>query len=64
VVLPTRLMVRASCGAPTVAQTKQRKDPHPSQTSGAAKQTGQECSGRIIYSSDNSLKDTNKQNTS
>ncbi|MGA2866398.1 MAG: LacI family DNA-binding transcriptional regulator [Verrucomicrobiota bacterium] len=42
VVLPTRLMVRASCGARTAVQAERPGLPHPRKMGGAAKQTSPE----------------------
>jgi DNA-binding LacI/PurR family transcriptional regulator len=42
VVLPTRLMVRASCGARTAVQAERPGGPHSRKTGGAAKQTSPE----------------------
>lgn len=50
VVLPTRLMVRASCGARPAVPAEPPKDPHPRKTGGASKPTHSELNVKAIAS--------------
>jgi DNA-binding LacI/PurR family transcriptional regulator len=50
VVLPTRLMVRASCGARTAVPAEPPKDPHPRKTGGASKPTNSELNVKATSS--------------